>query len=127
MSAPAQVAINSALPVRLLVEAETPVSVKYKLWLKRNGDLAVIGPESTSDEKSDHWVFAPPNPSGSVFGYWLGIWGKANFPWRARITVSQPEGDQWVTRGSWTESGTLSDLGDGFGVDSTEIVKVTLQ
>lgn len=129
MSAPDLVNIDPAQPIDVFVEAETPVSFTYKLWLKRAGKVMAIGPESTSDQKSDHWMFAPPTPSGSVFGYWLGVWGKANFPWRARITVSQQvaAGGAWQTRSSWTESGTLSDLGNGFGVDSTDIIKVSLE
>lgn len=123
-----EVAIDPSLPIDLFIEAETPVSIKYKLWLQRNTAWTSIGPETTSDTKSDHWIFAPPTPSDSVFAYWLGAWGKANGPWRARITVSQQSAaGGWVTRSSWTESGTLSDLGNGYGVDTTEIIKVTLK
>jgi hypothetical protein len=128
MPAPDHVKIEPPQAIEFFVAAETPVSIKYKLWLQREGAWTAIGPETTSDAKSDLWVFLPPTPPGSVFAYWLGIWGKANHPWRARISVSQQsDSGASVTRASWTETGILSDLDNGLGVDTTEIIKVPLR
>lgn len=128
MPAPEHVEIEPSQALDFFIEAETPSSVKYKLWLRRDGDWTAVGPETTSDGTSDHWIFAPPTPSKSCFAYWFGVWGKANHPWRARITVSQQNAaGSWVTRATWTESGTLSDLGNGLGVDTTDIIKVPLK
>jgi hypothetical protein len=129
MSAPPEVVIDPAQPTDFFIESETPASIRYKFWLKRDGAVTGIGPETTSDARSDHWIFAPPTLSGSVFGYWLGIWGKANSAWRARVTVLQQAapGGPWQSRATWTEAGTLSDLGNGLGVDSTDVIKVTLK
>ncbi|NOT09671.1 MAG: hypothetical protein HOP28_15875 [Gemmatimonadales bacterium] len=128
MPAPKEIAIDPAQPIDFFIEAEAKASITYKVWLQRNGAWTVIGPESTSDNKSDHWIFHSPTPSGSEFAFWLGVWGEAGKDWRARFTVSQqPPGQGWVTKASWTETGAFSDLGNGFGVDSTEIVKVTLR
>lgn len=127
MSAPASATLDPAVAVEFSVATETPVSIKYKLWLRRNDAWTPVGPETTSDDRSDHWIFAPPTPAGSVFAYWLGVWGPASLPWRARITISQPSANGIVTRATWTETGILSDMGNGLGVDAINIVKVPLQ
>jgi hypothetical protein len=129
--APVRVDIDPNFITDFFVEEETPHKVLYRLWVFRAGDKwHPIGPEDTSDERSDHWIFTPPLPDGSKFAYWLGVYGHSNSPWRVRVTINQrdpgsPDG-QWIQRDSWTETGVLNDLGDGGGVGNTDIVRVDL-
>ena len=120
MSAPASVSINPAFATDFFVEEETPHVVTYKLWVLRGGSWTTIGPEETDDDRSDHWIFTPPMPSGSRFAYWLGIWGHANTQWRVRLHVAQRDPAQpdapWTDCGTWTEEGVTDDQGNGGGV-----------
>ncbi len=128
---PTEVTIEAADSTDFSVIEETPHKIIYKFWVKRAGeDWQPIGPEETDDERSDHWIFTPPMPSGSVFAYWLGIFGRKNSQWRARLTIAQrgagTEPGDWITRATWTEEGELNDAGSGAGTASTNIVRVTL-
>lgn len=125
---PADIDIEPGRVTEFLVEPETPVVVTFKFWLQRNSNWTSYGPKSVEGNAKDPWVVTPPIPSGSVFAYWLGLAGKAKAQWRVRVSVAQKnDADAWVTKGHWLEPGTLSDEGNGFGVDSTNIVKVTLK
>jgi hypothetical protein len=128
---PEQVQVNPGDSTDFSVIEETPHKIVYKFWVRKQGeDWQAIGPEETDDERSDHWIFIPPMPSGSEFAYWLGIYGRKNTNWRARLTIAQRApgalpGD-WIIRDTWTEQGELNDAGNGGGVDSTDILRVNL-
>jgi hypothetical protein len=129
--APDRVDIDPGFLTDFFVVEETPHKVIYKLWVFRGGERwHPIGPEDTSDDRSDHWIFTPPLPDGSKFAYWLGVYGHANSPWRVRVTVQQRDpaepNARWTVRGSWTETGVLNDAGAGGGVGNTGIVRVNL-
>jgi hypothetical protein len=129
--APARVDIDPNFLTDFFVEEETPHKVLYKLWVFRQGDgWHPIGPETTSDDRSDHWIFTPPLPDGSKLAYWLGVYGHAHSSWRVRVTVAQrdpadPAGT-WIVRGSWTETGVLNEVVRGGGVGNTPVVRVDL-
>jgi hypothetical protein len=128
--APSEVEIETTFMTDFSVVEETPHLVLYKFWIKQGDTWHPIGPEDTSDAKSDHWIFTPPMPPGSVFAYWLGIYGHANTPYRVRIRVAQrdpsdPDGG-WIERDSWTEDGVLNDAGKGGGVANTDVIRVDL-
>ena len=129
--APDHVDIDADFMTDFFVEEETPHKVLYKFWVFRKGEKwHPIGPEDTSDDRSDHWIFTPPLPDGSKFAYWLGVYGHKNSQWRVRVPVAQrdpgnPDGG-WIVRDSWTEDGVLNDAGHGGGVGNTDIIRVDL-
>lgn len=121
MPAPSSVKIDPNSPTDFFVACETEHVIEYKLWIQKAGDKWYpIGPEQTNDEKSDHWIFTPPMPDGSIFAYWLGIWGHANTHWVAKLQILQPDPANpaagWKARGTWTEEGDTTDEGNGGGV-----------
>jgi len=121
MAPPESVPIDPGMATDFHIATETPSVVSYKFWILRAGDKWYpIGPEQTDDARSDHWMFVPPLPAGSQFAYWIGVWGHANAVWRVRINISQRDpnstSDSWIARGSWTESGVLTDEGNGGGL-----------
>lgn len=127
MSAPKSVKIKFDQATDFYVACETEHVVEYKFWVQRQGDKWYpIGPEHTNDEKSDHWIFMSPMPDGSVFAYWLGVWGHANTKWKARLQILQRDPadstGSWVVRGDWTEEGTTSDEHNGGGVSTIPTV-----
>jgi len=129
--APDRVDIDPDFLTDFFVAEETPHKVLYKLWVFRQGEKwHPIGPEDTSDDRSDHWIFTPPLPDGSKLAYWLGVYGHANSQWRVRLTVRQRNPSDangaWTVRASWTETGVLNDAGNGGGTGNTGIVRVNL-
>lgn len=131
MPAPDEVRIAPGDSTDFSVIEETPHKIVYKFWVKRAGaPWQLIGPEQTDDERSDHWIFIPPMPSGSEFAYWLGVYGRRLTPWRARLTIAQrsPGADpgNWTIRDTWTEEGITNDGPNGGGSDSTDVIRVTL-
>ncbi len=132
MPAPDSVTINPAESTDFSVVDESPHKFVYKFWIRRPGEpWQLIGPELTDDERSDHWIFLPPMPSGSEFAYWLGVFGRKLTPWRARLTIAQrPPGampGDWTVRDTWTEEGVTNEGPNGGGSDATDVIRVLLQ